>query len=71
MDRIRISKQMPKWIPTHGRRKTGRPRTRWEDNDIITKHLEMDVSTVESSTMDKNEWKRLVKPARAAPLDAN
>ena len=68
MDSNRITKQMPHWRPAHRRCKRGRPRTRWKDI-LAKKSGGLDVSTTESFVMDKNEWKRLVKTAKAAPLD--
>lgn len=71
MSESRIPKQLLKWRPTHGKRRRGRPRLRWED--IIMKDIQewdLDMKSAEVTAQDRSSWMRLVTTARAAALNA-
>ena len=61
MQPTRDVKRLMDWVPT-GKRRGGRPRTRWKDGIQSTlTRTEMDLEAAAEACQDRVRWRRIVK----------
>ena len=71
MDVNRLPLKMYRWMPTHGKRKPGRPRTTWRD--VITRDLDTlltgwSLEEAEVAARDRKNWKLFLRQAASAGM---
>ena len=71
MDNNRIPKRLYQWTQTHGKRRSGCPRTTWKNviqNDLRRLSTERSTEEAEAATLDRSVWKYLYSQAACAEL---